>query len=198
MTTTYDATPRRSRGLFGLFDVTMAMQRGFMCGVRCHPVVAALSLPPTVITLLVFAVLAWQFDVASTHHWLSDLARSISPNATGWVRDLLPVVLAATAAVPTICELWLAHHAEHDLMVRLIAFVCLGFDMDTDWPVVNSFVESYARSHPSQLGAVGGVLLIVCKVGLLLFAVVGFAYLTWFVLALLVGLLVATRRTERR
>jgi len=146
----------------------------------------------------VFTVLAWQFDVASTQHWLSELARSFSPDATGWVRDLLPLVIAAAAMVPTICELWIAHHADNDPLVRLIAFVCLAFDVDTDWPVVSTFVDGYARRHPSQLGAIGGPLLAACKIGLLPFAVVGFAYLTWFVLALLVGLLVATRQPERR
>jgi len=54
--TRYSATPRCARGVFGLFDVTMAMQRGVRCGVRCHPVGA---------TLLVCTVLVWQIDVAS-------------------------------------------------------------------------------------------------------------------------------------
>jgi len=198
MSTTYDATPRHPRGLFGLFNVTRAMQRGFLCGIRCHPVVAMLSLAPTAATLLVFAVLAWQFDVTSTQHWLSDLTRSFSPTATGWVRDLLPLVIAIGAVVPTICELWIAHHADDDAIVRLIAYVCVAFDLNTDWPVVSTFVDDYARRHPSQLGALEGVLLAACKGGLLLFATVGFAYLTCFLLAFLVGLLVATRQPQRR
>jgi len=71
-------------------------------------------------------------------------------------------------------------------------------DVATGWPVVSTVVDGDAHQHPSQPGAVSGLMPAVSTIGLLLLAVFGCASLAWVVLALLVGWLVAACQPVRR
>ena len=177
--------------LYDLMDLPENLQRGIYV---CRPI-RGLSAAIMAFVLLALCWLLWPwlwyFDIESTSVWTDVALRSLQPTLANTgiplsetYRENLAWIVTGTTFLPTIIELFTVRFASGGIKAaRLLVLFFATFDLVTDWPRVDAFVNSLSI----QAGIWTGIATFGLKLGLLLLASFGLQML--FIVFLLCAVL---------
>src|SRR5579859_387385 len=171
MTTIAHGRTAATRDILSFLDVTGPCEAIWhdLSGVSAP--ISLLMMVPVAAALAFFAFLAWQFDIASTHHWASALVLQVGAGDS-FAQSLFPIVVVVAAFIPTILELFLSRFASAADILRPIVYLAILFDGWTDWPVMSNFADRFLASHHVAMFI---LILLAIKAVLVACAVFGFA-----------------------
>lgn len=162
---------------FEMIDLGENIKRG-LSAVRPVTGLPALvvAVPLTLISLL-FASLAWHFDLAPTWAWSDVAVQKLQPTFVGPFADYVPLLVFTLTMLPTLIELFTTRFARANIILaQWMVYLFVLFDWVTDWPAASDFVNAYAGAF-ARLGWLAGPVMFIVKVLWLIMASFGFEML---------------------
>lgn len=181
---------------FDMIDLGENIKRG-LGAVRYVTGLPALVMAiPLAMIALLFASLAWHFDLQPTWAWSDIAVQKLQPTFVGPFADYVPVLVFTLTMLPTLIELFTGRFARAQIVLaQWMVYLFVTFDFVTDWPAAADFVNAYAGAF-ERLGLLGVPVAFLLKCLWLIMASFGFEMLAIVFAICALALLLNSRRAQ--
>jgi hypothetical protein len=185
---------------FDMIDLGENIKRAMRAIRDVTDIAALVIVGPTALLAVLFAALAWHFDIQSTWRWSDVAVQKLQPTFVGQFAEYLPLLVFTLSMLPTLIELFTVRFARADIaLAQWLVYFFVAFDLVTDWPTASDFIDGYVASGVfERLGLLATPAIWAAKVLWLLFASFGFEMLCIVFALATLGLLLNLNRSPRR
>src|SRR5262245_49972036 len=185
---------------FDMIDLGENIKRAMRAIRDMTDIAALVTIGPTALLAILFAALAWHFDIQSTWRWSDVAVQKLRPTFVGQFASYLPVLVMTLSMLPTLIELFTVRFARADIaLAQWLVYFFVCFDLVTDWPTASDFMDGYVAAGVfSRLGILETPAIWAAKVMWLMFSSFGFEMLAVVFAIATLGLLLNINRRPAR